>query len=100
VQEKRKHPRKVIEIYASYRTASGEIVPALVRDLSLGGAYLETLSPGVFGERIVLMLKLPDLEKLATIEATVRWTKPEGMGVQFGLLGARETHGIVTLLST
>jgi type IV pilus assembly protein PilZ len=28
----------------------------------------------------------------------VRWAKPDGFGVQFGSLGARETHAISELL--
>jgi type IV pilus assembly protein PilZ len=28
------------------------------------------------------------------LPAVVRWTSKDGMGVQFGLLGARETHEI------
>jgi hypothetical protein len=27
----------------------------------------------------------------------VRWTRSDGMGVQFGLIGARETHAITEL---
>jgi type IV pilus assembly protein PilZ len=32
------------------------------------------------------------------LPAIVRWTKPDGFGVQFGSLGARETHAISQLL--
>jgi hypothetical protein len=30
----------------------------------------------------------------------VRWTKQDGMGVQFRLLGARETHAITEIMRT
>jgi hypothetical protein len=32
------------------------------------------------------------------LPGTVRWAKPGGLGIQFGLLGARETHSIAQLL--
>jgi len=33
------------------------------------------------------------------IPGIVRWTKGDGFGVQFQLLGARETHGLALLVS-
>ncbi len=39
------------------------------------------------------------MKQEAEIEAIVRWCKPTGMGVQFGVMGARETHALTTLLS-
>ena len=32
------------------------------------------------------------------LPAIVRWTSPVGMGVQFGLLGVRETHAITEIV--
>jgi hypothetical protein len=32
------------------------------------------------------------------LPAVVRWNKPGGFGVQFGLLGAKETHSLAQLL--
>lgn len=52
-----------------------------------------------FGAEVRLVFELPDIEGEAIISAIVRWTKPGGMGVQFGAMGARETHGLVTLLA-
>ena len=41
--------------------------------------------------------KVADRGGLDQIPGVVRWTRPDGMGVQFGLLGARETHAITEL---
>jgi hypothetical protein len=32
------------------------------------------------------------------LSGTVRWTTKSGIGVQFGLLGARETHTITEIV--
>ena len=36
---------------------------------------------------------------VAVVTSTVRWTTPDGMGVQFGPMGVRETHALVRALS-
>lgn len=78
---------------------SGEWVEAYCGDISLGGAYLETAHGFAFGASVELAFELPDLDTDAIVPAVVRWTKPGGMGVQFCAMGARETHGLVTLLA-
>ena len=34
----------------------------------------------------------------SAIDAVVRWAMPTGMGVQFGRMGARDTHALTLLL--
>lgn len=103
--ENRKHPRQLVHPSASWSVQGGAAVPARCRDLSLGGCFLECETPQPFGTAVVVLLELPGLldEKgkpaLATIAATVRWTKNAGMGVQFGSMGVRETHALVRVLS-
>jgi hypothetical protein len=75
-----------------------EVVYARARNISIGGMFIETVRPAPFGSSIVVDLALPDLPELGKLSCTVRWTNAEGMGVQFGMMGARETHGIVKLL--
>ncbi|MFO0548427.1 MAG: PilZ domain-containing protein [Polyangiaceae bacterium] len=98
MQEKRKHPRKALALDVTFTTSSGASASAICRDVSLGGAFIVTDSPAAFGAVVRLSLTLPDIDHPVEIEATVRWTTPAGMGVQFGLMGARETHGLVELL--
>jgi hypothetical protein len=64
------------------------------RDISLGGMFIETEILCGFGERIVVHVTLPAHSHPMALNATVRWTCFAGMGVQFGLLGARHTHEI------
>jgi hypothetical protein len=64
------------------------------KDISLGGMFIETDIPCLFGEAIVVHLTLPRSRRKMGLRATVRWTSALGMGVQFGLLGAVHTHEI------
>ncbi len=93
----REHPRVVIEIEARVR-CEGVDFPAKVSSLSVGGLFLETLRCPPFGSPIEVDLLMGD-ERLH-LSAVVRWTAPTGFGVQFGLLGARETRVLSDLVQT
>ena len=64
------------------------------RDISLGGVFIETDVSSAVGEHVVVHVTLPKAKREMALPAVVRWSGNEGMGVQFGLLGARETHEI------
>jgi hypothetical protein len=64
------------------------------RDISVGGMFVETGSPPPFGAELTISVQLPGQKDRLVLPAVVRWTRPDGMGVQFGLLGARETYAI------
>jgi type IV pilus assembly protein PilZ len=68
------------------------------KDVSLGGMFIEASGPSpAFGTPVTIVCELPGLGREARLPAVVRWTKAGGFGVQFGLLGARETHAITKL---
>lgn len=68
------------------------------KDISLGGMFIEALEPSPpFGTKLTVVCRLPGLDRDVRLPGVVRWTKPGGFGVQFGLLGARETHAITKL---
>ncbi len=50
-----------------------------------------------FGTQMVITMILPGQTKPFDLPCVVRWNKPDGFGVQFGLLGARETHALTRL---
>jgi len=53
-------------------------------DVSLGGMYIETDSPRLFGERITVKFRAGGLEQPLSAPAVVRWVESgRGMGVQF-----------------
>jgi len=64
-------------------------------DLSLGGMFIEAVDGTLaipFGTPVVVHVRLSG--ELIALPAVVRWTRSGGIGVQFGSLGARETHAI------
>jgi Tfp pilus assembly protein PilZ len=74
---------------------SAERTAGQCADLSLGGMYVQTPRTLPFGSEVVVHVKFPGQKVAVVLPAVVRWTRPgEGMGLQFGLMGARETHAI------
>ena len=97
--EQRRSDRTSIEIPVVVFTASDSSVkvPGVTRDISLGGMFVETTFPAAFGVTVFVGFTLPGHGRAMLVSGTVRWTSKGGMGVQFGLLGARETHAISEL---
>jgi len=77
--------------------AGDETHQAPSRDISLGGMFLDGLCPVRIGTEVTLSFELPRLGEVK-IPGFVRWTTPTGFGVQFGLIGARETHAVGALI--
>jgi Tfp pilus assembly protein PilZ len=75
-----------------------EFIEGLARDISLGGMFIETPMPAEFGAEIVIHITLPEQSVELALPAVVRWTRVNGMGIQFRLLGARETHAITEVV--
>ncbi len=67
-------------------------------DISLGGMFVRADTAPPFGTNVTIVTRLPGLDGEARLPGVVRWNKPGGFGVQFGLLGARETHAITDLM--
>lgn len=67
------------------------------QDISRGGMFLMGSSEIAIGSEITLQFELPKLGQVS-VPGFIRWTTTEGFGVQFGLLGARETHAIGALV--
>lgn len=100
-REARREHRAHLEIEMRFRVATDdgdEVVYARAKNISVGGMFIETDRPVAFGGALTVEIALPNMPELAKIACTVRWTNADGMGVQFGVMGARETYGIVKLL--
>jgi hypothetical protein len=71
------------------------------RDISLGGMFIETDVAAKSGTNVDIHVTLPGQKQHElTLPSVVRWSAADGMGVQFGLLGARETHLITEFVKT
>lgn len=97
-EERRVHPRHERCVEVLMTGPDGKRVHGFTRDLSLGGMYIESPRSWPFGTVLEVWMALPGLPEGATVTATVRWSKEGGMGLQFGLMGARETHALVAVL--
>ncbi len=99
MSEKRRHPRRIVRLAVAFQVGDGPRVDAYSRDLSIGGMFITTDKVTPFGAAVSLYMHLPGVKQEVTVKGTVRWTEPDGMGVQFGLMGARETHALTQLLT-
>src|SRR5262245_8227655 len=99
VAENRKHPRTQITSPIAFQIGDGPLIEAESRDISLGGMFITTTEAAAYGATIKVYINLPDMKHEAVIDSIVRWNTAEGMGVQFGRMGARETHGLTLLLA-
>jgi type IV pilus assembly protein PilZ len=101
VVELRRYQRTPVDVAVEFAAkGSSNRFSGRARDLSLGGMYVQTATPLPFGSEIVVHVLLPGQKAPMALPAVVRWSRAtEGMGLQFGLLGARETHAITELSS-
>jgi type IV pilus assembly protein PilZ len=98
VIEKRLHARVPVGAPLTCHRPDGRSFAGNAKDISIGGMFLETPQPVEFGDELRIEILLPRAKQPFALPAVVRWVKPGGFGVQFGLLGARETHAISELL--
>ena len=99
-QEKRLFPRKTVDLEALvFVEGAAGPVPGRCRDISIGGVYVVTQAKAAFGHKVELQVDIPGTRETVIIAALVRWGGPDGLGLQFGLLGAKETHAIAKLIS-
>jgi hypothetical protein len=67
-------------------------------DISVGGAFIETLFPAPLGSSICVRVWPPGWPAEMMLPGMVRWRSDAGMGVEFLHLGAREALGIHALV--
>jgi len=98
VIEQRRYARAPIDSPATFSVkGKPEKQDGLAKDISVGGTFIETTTPAAFGVEIILHVTIPGSDAPAALPGVVRWVRDGGMGVQFGLLGAVETHLITEI---
>lgn len=97
--ELRRHQRAPIDVAVEFvAKGSTERAAGRSRDVSVGGMFILTAAPLPFGADLVVHVTMPGQKSPFALAGVVRWSKAgEGMGVQFGMMGARETHAITEL---
>jgi type IV pilus assembly protein PilZ len=96
--ENRRHKRSPVDIAVEF-WERGLARPRVGRakDLSQGGMLIETSDPLAFSTEVVIRLPFAQRSGPTELSGVVRWNHAGCMGVQFGLLGARETNVIAEL---
>lgn len=96
--ELRRHQRASIDVAVEFvAKGASERKSGHARDVSVGGMFIETTAPLPFSTELVVHATLPGQRAPFVLPAVVRWSGKDGMGIQFGLIGARETHAITEL---
>jgi hypothetical protein len=93
--EQRRFARCPIDQELSF-ILKGEVEPrrGVGKDIAVGGMFIVTALPlPPFGAEVTVITRLPGGGATEfRLPGVIRWMRPDGMGVQFGMLGARETH--------
>jgi Tfp pilus assembly protein PilZ len=98
VVELRLHSRAAVDVPVEFvGKGATERHAGRARDISVGGMFIETDKPLPFSAEVIIHLTLPSQKAPFALPGRVRWNRNGGMGVQFGLIGARETHAIIEL---
>ena len=100
IHDKRSHPRVPISAEVTCQVSEGASIIGQARDISIGGMFIESEAQVAFGMEVSIVLRLPSTKSDITLPGIVRWLNPGGFGVQFGLLGARETHALSELFKS
>lgn len=93
-REKRSHQRVPIDCEVTCHPANGEPFTGRAKDICLGGMFIECDRKVEYGANLTITTVLPTAKAFLELPGVVRWHHPGGFGVQFGLLGARETHAL------
>ena len=80
------------------RAGDDVFIEGVAKDISLGGMFIDTEFPASFGDAISVSVSFEDGAEDLVLPGKVRWTRADGMGIQFGLLGARETFAITEIV--
>jgi type IV pilus assembly protein PilZ len=100
VIEKRRYARATIDVPVTFgRKGGGGDQSGIGKDISIGGMFIETTAAAAFGAEVIVRVRFqtPSGKQEFDLPGVVRWVRSGGMGVQFGLLGALETHAITEL---
>jgi type IV pilus assembly protein PilZ len=93
--ELRRHSRAPLDVPVEFVVkGTSERLGGTAKDISLGGMFVATAEAPPFNAEIVIHVLIPRQKAPFAIPAIVRWTSKDGMGIQFGLIGAKETFAI------
>ena len=84
IKDKRRYTRNPFKIEARYQDANRKILKGTVRNIGIGGVYIETPHTLERGEIISMTLDLIDEGRVIDVEGkVVRCESEKGMGIEF-----------------
>lgn len=96
---RRAHERHTCELPVVLTYAETELRGVSV-NVSLGGMFIKLAESVPYGTEGKLRLSLPAMQESTEVPVTVRWSTPEGVGVQFGSLRALEVWALNQLFKS
>jgi CheY-like chemotaxis protein len=94
--EKRRHERFNCLLAVDY-DVSNWTYQSFLRDISLGGAYLESEQPALLGSHLSLSLAAPGVARGCKVQGKVIRCDPRGIGVSFANLSLKQKEVIQAL---
>jgi len=85
-KHKRAHPRTPCLLIVDYVTR-GSAYRDFIKDISAGGAFIESSRPFPIGPEITLVFSSQVHQKPVRIIGEIAWTGPHGIGVRFNTPG-------------
>lgn len=99
MKERRQHFRINVSLAARLYLESGKTLAARVKDLSLGGCYLQSLARVELGESVRCVLQLSEVDVLE-LNGTVAFHRPYlGLGLEFGPLTEEQTEQLKEIIA-
>mgnify|MGYP006295608957 CR=1 FL=1 len=89
-KDNRKYPRIEKEVIVELKKLDSDqkdiLRKGITKNISLGGAFIETRDTMEEGDEVQIKLRIPEKERELTVEGVVRWTTgddPPGIGVEY-----------------
>lgn len=99
LKDKRRYTRKPLKIEARYQDNNGNVLKGTVRNISIGGVFIETPRPLDRSEPIHMTLDAVDVGRVIDVEGKVVRCEPEkGMGVEFIDQDNREIKKLISTM--
>ena len=88
-----------MKIEARYQDSNGEVLKGTVRNISIGGVYIETPHTLTYGEFLRLTLDAVDVGRVIDVEGKVVRCEPaKGMGIEFTDQDNREVKKLISTM--
>lgn len=99
MKEHRRYTRKPLKVEARYQDKNGKVLKGIVRNISIGGVFIETPRPLDRGEEIHLSLDAVDVGKVIDVKGkVVRSDAEKGMGIEFAEQNNKDIKKIISTM--